>query len=438
MRLYKVVLACLFGGGKIYRLRVAVVRIACLLLAAGSLGYFTAQQLPQLDGTQSLGFMVTCCTFIVQLVTCVALFCAAGIINPSAYVIIRLLNTWPISSVKLTAAALLPGILLCVVCIGFIAPPVWQLMSDSGIWVIGLCLGLGATSALGLTYGLPIRRSWLRLCAGGAALFLEYTLIRVASSRPQIGWIPLSIFAILLVLESYLLIGYPRRLAKNLTYPHTHKQVRWTNAPTSFWFWKKIGRSESLRISLLTTFVLGAVIAGVLYKLHLQELGLIGSILALCISAFTADIRSISRKYNPPEITAVRGTGHFFSCQFRASCVWGLTACVPLIVSLLMASEVSATRFFAAAVVPVVLGFCTGLCASTLVAPGAKDISAQALTTVVAIALLLMPQAPWFSSWSEWQVASLRAGMAVALLGTAWAVEYQRNPFKWRKNNVAV
>jgi hypothetical protein len=436
MQLYKIMFACLFGTGITKRLPKATIRISCLLLSSIGLGYFIAQRLPAVD--QPVLLSIALCTFIVQLTIGIVLMCAAGASMPTAYPIVRLLHTWPIPSTTLVYLSMLPGLLLSGICIGFLVPILRHLFQPLGIWVVSLGILIGCIGVLGMVYGTPGQKFIRIPVTVLGTLAIEYLLIRQMFTHASSPALNAAELILIVGLQIYLLTRCRQQLAKNLTYPSSHKRVRWANAPVRLWCFKKIGRSRSLRISLFTTVILVATVAGIMYKLQIAELSITGSVLALCVSALTADIRSITNKYRPVEIAGVRGCAYFFASQVKAGLSWSLLVGGPLLLLPFFVDNVLATTFLIEMLSPLALGFSAGFCTGTLVASGTKDISAQAMATIAAAAIYLLPQIPLLTDWNRSHIAWLRLGMASLLLSIAWLVEYHRNPFKWRKNNVAI
>jgi len=333
--------------------------------------------------------------------------------------------------------SLMPGVLLGGICACFLAPILWQLFHPLGGLIIA-CMLPSSLAILGLIYGIPGPKT-IRLPTAMLSVFAtEYLIIREALHSTSTQPLMFTALATIIGIEICMLLYSHRRLAENLTSPNVYKQVRWVNASERFWYLKKMGRSDSLRISLFTTLVTVAVVAGVLFKLHIVESSLVGSMLAICISALMADIRSITKKYHPVEIAGLRGCGYFFWHQFAAGMSWSLIVGLPLFIILFAAGGTSLGDLPINILCPLALGACAGLCTSTLIAPGIKDISSQALATIAALAIYLLPQIPLLENWSSAHIAILKIGLAGLLLAVAWMGEDHRNPFKWRRNNVAI
>jgi hypothetical protein len=202
--------------------------------------------------------------------------------------------------------------------------------------------------------------------------------------------------------------------------------------PTWLWFTKKIARARTTQTGFVTTLGMctGAAILFHRYALDSSTYAMVAAVLA---AAFVSDIRSLSRQHRPAEITALRATTRYTLAQIIASLGFGYTAVSPLLVGICLAnagmSELMHTTAF------ILFGISAGYFAGTVIAPAQRDVLGQLLATLMCLGILaIVSYIPAAQQLDTTGTTILQLLMGTLLLGAAWAIEYKRNTYKWRKS----
>lgn len=438
MHLYRATLAATFGRGTGRPYQSALIRLSLLLGCCGLLGWLFASQLPALPSGQNKLIVVGAGIMVVQTAVMLALLTSYGMLRPNRIdILAKLLLCLPVKASQAWLALVLPGLVLTAASILLVAPSLIQLNAQFGVnqAVVILSLLLGPASILGIMYGMPARPVLLPALACACFLGVEYILLRHLQTSLDhvhigslIAWILLGAGSIILLWRSrYYLI-------KEAARSKPHQRVWLTYMPTRLWFVKKIWRNPLTSTGLVITLVLSSLIAACLWRLGFIEPSLAGGVLSLLTAAFAADVRALSVRRHPWEIAGYRGVIHFMFKQVGGTLSLSLLATLPLTYACLASKgSLPTMQMLSELGLSVALGLASGICATSLIAPGPRDISAQCMATLLATGILLLPEVSLFSQLSGFLLDLVKIGLVAGLLVVACYLEYSRNPYTWRK-----
>jgi hypothetical protein len=443
MLLYKLIFASTFGRGAKHLFRAALLRVGSLCIGSSALGMILAHMLPPLP-VQSGQTLPYICSgiFTTQLIVLITLFASYGIVRPGRQdVVTRLLFSWPVAPHKAWSALLIPGVILAVIAVGFIAPSMYSLLGQLGVswWLCSICILLGCLSALGVIYGISRRFGYLQGIIGLLLIGAEYYLLRLLYQEPShlmyvsslAGWSFLTLFGVSLLVSSL------PHLASDASHASPYRRVHLQFLPASYWFIKKVSRGYTTRIGIITTLIMSMILGLLSWRMSFSDLATMSSIMSLLAAAFVSDIRTLVQRHTPVEIAGLRGLAYFMRKQITAALTLSVLATGPLISSVLLLSWPLTIPDIGTIIgVPLLLGVASGIFASALIAPGPRDITAQSTATLLAAGLFILPQLSAFSQPATRSMIIIKLTLVVALLMAAIFIEYKRNPFVWRKSHV--
>jgi hypothetical protein len=354
------------------------------------------------------------CMSAIQLTVLFMLLPALGIIQNRHSTFNRLMLTWPVSKFQLWVALLLPGLVLMGMSVVLLAIPIFisfyqSLPSFALILLAGI---LGVATALGLLYGIPRRYTWAQVCLVPTLAWAEYQLL----GQRIPGAIGLGLITLLLI---GLLIYSYHTLTRNAAYTQRNNSIHTSYFPVNWWFLKKIWRTPSLQLNFITTFLLSLGIAIILR--NQPDIGIQITVACILAATYGSDIRSVAQQYKPTEIAGVRGTLFFMSRYFAAAIIGCSIAISPLLIGV----ESSIVHWLQLAG-----GIAIGVFAGTLIIPEHRDILGQCVATLICTSAIILP--PHISLLNSLVPGVLEALIIVIFVGTAYAIEYQRNPYNWR------
>ena len=437
MRLLRAILVSYFGAGSTRPARAALWRLCsmCTLAIFGATyGVSLAKDLP-LHASDHAAVTALVIAASMQVVTIAALLGARGITDKYA-VVNGLLIFLPLSRILAWSLSLLPQLILTILVLALIGAPLFV-----------------AANLMGLTYIQAI----LVVCFGGVSGFSFMQLAYWARKTGK-SFVIFGSLAIELLVLRQIFLGNFTGIAANvcqvlimlamaasitglsLTYrafAHTHR------APTALrtvrplgamrgWLALKSLRNKGMRLSLYSALAISSISAWGISRSNLQDPAMIATVAALLVSVCMSDIRMMSRRYNPPEISALRGTPRYL-LDVAQPILLCMAACAPLIF-LLLVQQLSLVytllylTYFAC-------GICAGFAMGCILAPQNKDISAQFFAVFSCAFLLWLPfQLPILSMAAPWQQCLTFTLLNTCLVLIGAATEYKRNPYTWRKN----
>jgi hypothetical protein len=417
----RTVFAITFGRGNFAK---ALLQIAVILCTAILIGWQTSG-IVKANAFQLQAFPLLCSSiFVVQLVVAfgyISSYSTTSRINT----FLQLLYCLPLSHRQLWLCQMLPNLVLTIITAPLIAFPLWPLLAAAHVWpIIGICsILIGALSAWGLLFGIPLPRKLMPLIIG-TLWWTEYKiihLIQIPATHPGLAWLFLILISFLCLLG--LLHTY------SVKRPHTlsTKQV-WSAEFHYPYLLKKIIRANSTRLSLATTFAISVVIVLICNTHAVQDATLYSFLVALMSSLFVADIRALCRRINPAEITVLEGTPRFIAQQAAGAIFCASIVVLPIIWALAQLNLPMAISHLA-------LGVGIGYLVGTVIIPEQRDISGQCAATFISIGLLLgLPKLLVFTSFSQLQILLFYLCCGIGCIGTSLLIEYKRNSFNWRNH----
>lgn len=421
MNYYLVILASTFGHASSRPLRKALFKLGLLSLVSLALGVLLSRSMPHLPRETGFSWIYwgVSAIFVTQIITLFSLLPAMGISNTANEKLSRLLLVLPFRPQQRRLMLLVPSILLVSIGLLFASPLLAALLLPTGMWlgVLILAVLLGSTSAFGLVYG-HTRGNAVRIMAAGIALFLEYKLAAaVHTLQHRLPWALLFLALVLALCAAACQSG--KYFESKIQAVAKTNSVHGSNVPG--WFAKKFLRSPITLLSLGMTFALSlgtALVSSNQKLLDTQLLALVSSVLA---AGLASDIRAISRRLWPAEITMAKGSRHFVAAELITATIACSAAVEPLV-------WVAVSGHIWDITVHVLFGMAVGLAASTMLVPTKRDITSQAAAGLLCIALTLIPSKIVFAN-----TPSILAALAVALSSVAFLIEHKRNPYIWRR-----
>jgi len=149
-------------------------------------------------------------------------------------------------------------------------------------------------------------------------------------------------------------------------------------------------------------------------------------ITAILAAACITDMRGIARKYNPPEICALKGTA-----SFLLNIGWGFALCSLALLPLLVATQLAARDTTMPSYI--FLGLSSGLLASCVFVSQNRDVSGQFATMLLTIGLFMgFPQMSIAQDWTVQRVIGMQIILSTLFITITYFIEYRRNTYSWR------
>lgn len=428
MNLYLTALALAFGQGSPNIFFASFVRLGVAIACTIWLSWLFGKNMPPiaLPVGQWITFVGIMC--IIHLATTIALVLSMGMVHAGYSVFERLLVYLPISQFKRVTVLLIPEGIVAALTTLLISCPLLTWTARQGLGVIFTILAsiIGCLGSLGMLHMLG-RRQWMpHIVLGAGMLLAEILLLRHFIFHPS-AWAAISILLCLLVVAPIVLLWHGRQyFVENIIYQKTARNNMLCGNSPRLWFIKKMIRSRIQRISFLVTFALSGIAAFVFSRQPLTDPSLLALLTAILGAAFISDVRALSRKNRPAEITALTGTIRFVSVELASAFAIGTIALLPLI---LVPLFIDPGSVLSNTLPQILLGFSVGFFVSTLVVPEGRNMSAQCLANLLAIGLLALP--PIFQSPTATSPL-FQYALSVSFLVAAYIIEYHRNPYKWR------
>jgi hypothetical protein len=421
--LYKVVLANTLGQHSHKPFLTAYVRLCCLLASGTAVGLFVAAQLPQLPTRYpSTLILMLAVVVVVQVWVLVTLLSMQNIVQPATDTITRVLLVLPLRTRQLWVSLLVPRMVITSVGLTLILPPLWLLLHVQ-LHTALLCASilLGTCMAQLALLAIP-KRPLLQIGSAIALVAAELALLSRATATTSIAAV---VLCALLAITCY--AGARTLLRPPVILKRKTSQVIGSALPHGWWFIKKIARAETTQLGCISGVAICACLALALRD-HMPVVYTLPA--ALFAAAATADIRSLSKPHHSLEVMA-RGVGYFFRSQAIAAGILGTLVAIPFLASSLSAAGLSYTLVLLSYIL---LGGSVGLFASTLIAPGQRDISSQLLATLLCSAIVLAVSVMLPANLAIGLRIICNIGTAILFTALAATIEYYRNPFVWRKS----
>jgi hypothetical protein len=435
MSLLRVALIVTFGRNSPHPLRLTIYKLSTILVLTTGLSWLFAQEvagMPTIPLPQAVWLTFTA-AFITQVVTLSALLSASGIIRLSSTdTFARQLLLLPITKSARWMALMLPSFIVTAVAMALITWPLASLLSKMGLHPLLIACGEGggALSALGVIYGVPRRHAWAKIIGVPFLIGGEYILIRTINNNatvPSIRIISGVAIASAVIILSWLFFRSSLRISQEISYNARGTHVFGIFLPSQFWFAKSIIRAKNTLLGCLTTLGMSIGILVLLrrYGMAATTYTLVATILA---AAFVSDFRSLAKRSNPAEITALRATAHFVSMHVATALAFGFAATLPLAASVFVTSpDLSSVTQHGA---QLFFGISVGLFAGTLIVPAHRDVAGQLLASLLCVAVIM---AASYAPLNTSGMILFEILLGCSLIGCAWIIEYQRNYYVWRK-----
>jgi hypothetical protein len=420
MNYYLVILASTFGHASNKPLRKALFKLGSLSVTSLTLGVLLSRSMPHLPHEAGFSWIYwsVSAIFVAQIVTLFSLLPAMGISNTANEKLSCLLLVLPFKQRQRRLMLLAPSIVLVGIGLLFASPMLAALLLPTGMWpgILAIAVLAGSLSAFGLVYG-HTRGSATRIIATSIVLFLEYKLAAaVHTSQNRLPWALLfSVLALALCAIACRSGKYFEGKIKAVTKADS---VHGSNAPG--WFAKKFLRSPITLLSLGMTFTLSLGVALIYSRQKLLDVQLLALVSSVLAAGLASDIRAISRRIWPAEITMVRGSSRFVAAEL-ITIVAACSAAVGPLLCVTIGSHTWNTTTH------VLFGTAVGFVASTILVPTKRDITSQAAAGLLCIALTLLP-----SKIAPVNTPIVLIALAIVLSSAAFLIEHKRNPYIWR------
>lgn len=431
MQLYKITFLHVFGKAAKHPFRAAIVRTGALLSIGLGIGLVLAAKIPSLPliGIDKLHVAYSA-IFISQIVVSISLFTSFNVLRtPRKDRYAKLLLTLPITRQRVWCMLLLPAFIICLLSSALFGPLMCKLLGqlDIPLSVSVLILGIGNLTALGLALGL--KKGIMTYATVPCLYLIEYKLLAYLNGSSSQDTLILFLLSVIFLLCIYLL-GYGKKyILDEVRLTDKTAIIRTTFIPGSFWFIKKIVRTSSLRVGFCLTFAIAAALVIISKILDLTNEIYFGVCGALVTAVLAADVRTITRRYKPPEIFCLKGTKAFECSQLLGGIYFCALAASPvLIMSFILTPDPLATWKCA---LMILFGISAGFFAGSLIAPEPHDIIAQMSATLLSIGLLSLIY--FVQDISLLSVPLTLLGLTVLLVVGGAAIEYKRNHFYWKE-----
>ncbi len=420
---YITALAVAVGRSRKHSLYTVLFRLIVLGIMGLSLGLGLAISMPSLPLTSfaspfSLGLSGI---FLFQLMTLLILVGTSSLVRHDRYGSLLLL--WPLSPRQRTVLWLIPDSTLCLLGMLCLAPTLFRSFDILGLGNVELtgCLLLGVLSGFGLHYNLPNK---VKLFSIPALVGLEYFLVRNVTMHPRGFGVPATLALVLFTLTAFSCWWIKHRVLALSMRQKTVHDVTPLPIPIRWWIVRKLFRNKRMTSSLITSVVLSSGLS--LLVMRTLPAALAVPALGLLAAASTSDLRGTLRRHNPAEICALKGTPAFCSSIVTGSLLC-IAALLPLIVVILQQTHEPTVLSY------LVLGCSAGIIASTMVTAQDRDILGQFMTMLLSIGLFVyLPQALQLDMTTT-RSCILQSVIGILLCLCTLGIEYQRNPYDWKK-----
>lgn len=434
MKICSAVLVSAFGQGRKHPRRATIQKLILLsiisLILGGALAYNArTTNVPRWPPNALLFFAIT---LGVQILT-TASFMGSRTIISQQNTINRLLVILPLGRMQRWRLTWIPQFVMIAYTFIAILPALFvigRLLGIANYQIIGAIL-IGTASSCGMVFGGAItylRRTLVAACTIGIEIWLtKHSISIVYSLHRRMPYI-IAQATILLVLCSgmvHITNGVP-----------SNKQHVWLPSgllSSGHWFIAKLLRSYTGSRSLLYAFLMSILVALAGMNIPGVTAALLYEAAALLVASCTADIRSISRINKPPEILGIKGVGYFCSVQFASVCFACMSA-LPIIAVAVHSALANNQIIWGS--LEIIIGGAVGNVAGTLFAHEGRDISSQFVGILLSMGLLWCIQTVLSLSSKPPPMQCVEGLSCIAVLAAiAFAIEYHRNPFVWRKRN---
>lgn len=444
LSLVRATLAHTFGGGGRRPGQAAVWRLSGLAVGALIVGALLSQGIRQLPlaAMPQAELLAMSAAVATQISVALALLAASGTMRPDRQErFAQLLLVWPLRPSWRQFLIALPGLILGLLTLLILASPLLTLFGRLGLAWPYLAIGMAAgyMSAYGLVLS-PWRR-WPQLVVAWlpGIIWLEYELLcRINNPFLPHGLRWLAVGGVALILTGLVAAALNHQASLHgLTKAQASRRITWLRLPPRLWFIAKLLRRSNFVLSVLVALSMSlGLVAAQHYGLNDPEA--LSLLVALLVASVATDLRATARKHNPAEITALRGTTRFMSNVVLAAVSLGCLMTAPILVAGWGVFADQPTMVLLHLGFQPVIGVFMGVLAGTVIVPEGRDISSQfASTLLVIMALVLLPQLPGISQLELQHRNLLEAGLCFALIIVTLAIEFKRNPYKWRLSHAA-
>jgi hypothetical protein len=371
--------------------------------------------------------------FLFQLISLVTFYVSHNASYSQRGSVAKIARTLPLSKTTSWFLLLMPGFLHLFLTMTLVWLPLQSLLKQLSLSLpyIAVATAVGIFSAAGLFYGLAVQKFVVKMGILIATIGAEYKCLGMIHGHSSVSWIGFYSLALLLVSGVALFIVSRSYACNDELRSRQRPAVRTSTLPVCFWFFKKIYRTSPTAQGWLVAFILSGVIAYVMERLTMVDVGMACAVTSIIIASFMSDIRRLSRRLCPIEILGLRGCFRFTIAQAIGGFIAAIGTVIPLLYILLHhAQAIDSLVIMASGYI--MAGFGAGLLASTIIVPTAQDISAQFSATLLAVCMLVIPLLPFGVSLSEpVRYVSMNIIGLLFVIGSM-AVEYKRNKYIWR------
>lgn len=438
-KLLRAVLVSYFGAGAARPRQAVWWRLLGMLLLAVSGSFYGVRLVADMPlepwshaATASLYL-----TAITQLATIVSLASIRSIADKHT-TINALLIFLPLNQSLAWVLSMIPNFLLSTLILVLIGPGMVVGAVAIGVPTTWACITIivGSISGLGFSMLFLLRLRWLKQCV--ILLFLGIEIIALRQLHNSYGSDVATILCTSLICLG--MIGGVMGLLASKKYFiqewNTPNIVTIVQPIRHSWAWltAKSLRNKGMRLSLVSALILSSVSAFGIHRSAIQDPAMIATIAALIATASASDIRMMSRKYNPAEICALRGTFGYVLCTLQPF-VLCMLACSPLL--FLLGQQQLTTLQLALYGAYYLTGVTTGHAIGHLLAPQSKDISAQFFAVFTSACILWVPfRVQIFTTAQPHYQLLVFMLLCATLAGISVVAEYKRNPYRWRNKDV--
>ncbi|HSX31958.1 MAG TPA: hypothetical protein VLF43_01750, partial [Candidatus Saccharimonadales bacterium] len=351
----------------------------------------------------------------------------------------KLLLGWPLTPYARWFACTLPCLLLGTLAVLLVCWPLGIVLHKLGMPTLALipaCI-TGFVTAFGLVQGVPPGARWLLPVWISSVIWVEYMLLGHITNETlplttrQLYAVALATIFVTLIYLCVLSSGYIGRLVTNTGH---NRPVRLRLAP-HLWFMAKFLRRPNIGVSFAVAWIISTLLAIAAHRQHVAAPDVLVLFSALIGASLTTELRATTRKYDPAEITALKGTYSFVSTYVVYAVAAGTLAILPLVVTLSVLPYSWTVATALQAVLHIATGLLAGAFAGSLLAPKGRDISGQCAASVIVLAVLFgLPQLHLFQQLAILGQCILYAMVCTALIGGVYCAEYKRNSYQWRKS----
>jgi hypothetical protein len=425
MNINNAVLAATFGRGSSKPLRLAYVKICCLLLASGGIGIASLRAIPSMSGLvwESPWLWLVRCILAIQVAVFVTNVLFGSLSGPMSSTL-RLLSTLPLAKWQLRIAFLMPTLIVTGCCLALIIPALGKLTLQSGMHPALFCCSIfiGVLSAFAF---MSRTSGYISVALGIIAICTEYKLAGLSHADGQLQSLPLILLVTLIALLCCLAALSIWHIGDSRLYSKPARNVK--NAGlTTMWPAKKLLRLPSFFFGLVISLSLSLVAAVICRRYHLESEPASVIVAQIIAASLASDIRSSARKNKPPEIAALRGSFAYTTSTLASGVAAAIAAISPLLWVLLAAPGADVPKI----ALQVLGGALLGSLVSFILVPARRDISAQLTAGLSCLALTVIPAQ--LTSMDDRHPALFYVCIISASAGLVYFIEHKRNAYIWR------